>query len=422
MSYTASELIKIRRQFHQQPELGFTEFWTTARICEMIHPLDCDLLYGDRLYQGFPVPDMLNQWDNAVYKSIQNQYPDDKWIKKLNGKTGAVAVIHGGQEGPSVCFRVDIDALPIKESDDMSHLPAKEGFGSLNENMHACGHDGHTTIGIGLAGKLSENRASLKGTYYIMFQPAEELIAGGRIFSKFDFVKTLDYFLPVHVGLKDTKEVICALSFLADRRYQVVFNGRSTHAGASPEQGKNALAAACAAVTSLFGISRHSDGCSRINVGRFSSDNASNVISDSTQFELDLRGETNEVCEYLEQQAQNIINGICAMYDINHEMRFITEAQTAANSPELISIVKTAALNTGIQKEHIMGHYLVSGSEDATFIMNEVLRNGGMSTYIGLGSETFGGHHNEKFDFDEIVLLTGVNLLYEVAKKLSTDA
>lgn len=422
MGYTASELAEIRRQFHQHPELGFAEFWTTARICEMIHPLDCDLLYGERLYQGFPEPALLNQWDEAVYKSVQNQYPDDKWIKKLNGKTGTVAIIKGRQEGPDVCFRVDIDGLPIKESDDSSHLPFKEGFCSTNENMHACGHDGHTAIGIGLAKKLSENKADLKGTYYIIFQPAEELISGGRIFSKFEFVKTLDYFLPIHVGLKDTIKVICGLSFLADKRYQVVFNGRSTHAGASPEQGKNALAAACASVTSLFGISRHSGGCSRINIGRFTSDNASNVISDSAQFELDLRGETNEVCEYLVHQAHNIINGISTMYDVDHEIRFITEAETASNSPELMSVVKNACIGIGIKEKEILEHYLVSGSEDATFIMNEVLKNGGISTYIGLGSATFGGHHNETFDFDETVLLTGVNLLYEVAKNISKDA
>lgn len=422
MSLNISELKSLRRMFHKNPEIGFTEFWTTARIYEYVNKLNCNLLYGDSLYNNFPEPELLKKWDDKRYESAKEQYKDDEWINKLNGRTGLVAIIKGKQEGPKVCFRFDIDGLPIEESNEESHIPCMEGFNSTNKNMHACGHDGHITIGLGLAKKLAENTEELKGTYYIMFQPAEELILGGKIFSKLSLIKDLNYFFPVHIGLIGERKVICGLSFLADKRYNILFKGRSSHAGASPEEGKNALLAACSAVTSLYGISRHSGGCSRINIGEFISNNASNIISDKAQFELDLRGETNEICEYLRHQAQNIINGASMMHDVEHEINFLAEAETAINSIELISQVRSACLDIGIENDAIIDNYLVPGSEDATFIMNEVLKNGGLSTYIGIGSPTFGGHHNEKFDFDEDVLFQGVNILHKIATKISERA
>ena len=94
----------------------------------------------------------------------------------------------------------------------------------------------------------------------------------------------------------------------------------------------------------------------------------------------------------------------------------------AINSTELISLVRNACLDVGIAEDAIIDNYLIPASEDATFIMNEVLKNGGLSTYIGIGSPTFGGHHNEKFDFDEDLLLQGVNILYKIAIKISERA
>jgi aminobenzoyl-glutamate utilization protein A len=416
-----AELKRLRRMFHKNPEIGFAEFWTTARICEYVSQLNCNLLAGEDLYDNFPEPELLNKWDKEIYESAKEQYKDDEWIARLNGRTGLVAIIKGKQTGPNVCFRFDIDGLPIEESKEESHIPFREGFNSTNKNMHACGHDGHIAIGLGLAKKLSENTEALKGTYYIMFQPAEELISGGKIFSKLCIIKELNYFIPVHIGLIGVRKVVCGVSFLADKRYKILFKGRSSHAGASPEKGNNALAAACSAATGLYGISRHSGGCSRINIGDFISKNASNIISDKAQFELDLRGETDEVCEYLRHQAQNIINGASIMYGIEHEISFVADAETAINSAELISQVRNVCLEVGLEEDDIVDNYLVPGSEDATFIMNAVLKNGGSSTYICIGCPTSGGHHNEKFDFDEDVLFQGVTILHKIAEKISKE-
>ncbi|PIE34564.1 peptidase [candidate division KSB3 bacterium] len=412
-----NELQTIRRKFHQYPEIGGHEFWTTARICEYLDALDCTLLYGDQLYRDFPAPELLTLWPDELPKADNG----DEWIGKLHGRTGAIAIIQGKQEGPTFGFRVDIDGLPIKESHDPSHRPYAEGFQAMNDNMHACGHDGHITIGLGLAKTLASHTEELKGRYYLFFQPAEETIAGGRIFARLPYVKELDYFFPLHVGLLGTRQIVCGLSFLADKRYSVSFRGRSSHAGGSPEQGKNALLAACHAVTGLYGISRHSGGRSRVNVGEFSAPNASNVIPDATQFELDLRGETNEICDYLKDQAEHIIEGAALMHQVEFDMQFLVDAEMAENSPELLAAVRQAGLDIGIQSDAIVERHLVSGSEDATFIMNEVIRHGGLTTYIGLSSPTYGGHHHKQFDFDETILPEGVKLLCQLIHNLTHD-
>jgi len=399
-----AELKTLRRMFHKNPEIGFNEFWTTARIYEYLDKLNCTILYGNSLYDNFSEPELLTAWSDNAYKSAKEHYDNDKWIRKLGARTGLVAIIQGNKAGPEIGFRFDIDGLPIEESRENSHTPYSEGFNSINENMHACGHDGHIAVGLGLAKILANNTEQLKGKYYLIFQPAEELILGGKIFSKLNFIKDLDYFFPIHIGLIGKKKVVCGVSFLAAKRYNVLFKGRSSHAGANPEEGKNALLAACTATTNLYGISRHSSGASRINVGEFIANNASNIIADKAKFELDLRGEANEICEYLHYHAQNIINGASIMHNVESEMIFLAEAETADNSIELIAEVRKACLDIGIKSDDIIDKYLVPASEDATFIMNEVIRNGGLSTYIGIGSPIFGGHHNDQFDFDEDVL------------------
>ena len=127
----------------------------------------------------------------------------------------------------------------------------------------------------------------------------------------------MNCFIPVHIGLIGVRKVVCGVSFLADKRYKILFKGRSSHAGASTEKGKN----------------------------------ASNIISDNAQFELDLRGETDEICEYLRHQAQNIINGASIMYGIEHEISFVADAETAINSAELIAQVRNVCLEVGFEED-----------------------------------------------------------------------
>jgi aminobenzoyl-glutamate utilization protein A len=414
------ELIRLRRLFHRNPETGFTEFWTTARICEVLEPLNGALLYGKDLKSALTEPGWMDHLLNQkAYDQCLEKYPDDPWIPRLEGIPGVVAIFNGGVKGPTMGFRFDMDGLPIQEACVETHLPFKNGFASTNGNMHACGHDGHITMGLGLARLLSDHLHELHGNVYLLFQPAEELIQGGRIFSKLNFIKNLDYFFPIHLGMSGPSMITCGVSFFAAKRFQVFFKGKSAHAGGAPQAGRNALLAACTAVSGLYGISRHSGGSSRINIGEFRSDNAVNVIADHVAFELGLRSQTEPVMEYLARRVESILQGAALMEEVTHEIHFVSEAETAPNSKEMIAEVKKACLDLGMKKEQILEQLQVSGSEDATFIMNEVLRNGGKTTYIGIGAPAKGSHHNDHFDFSEQDLPGGVNLLFRLARNLA---
>ena len=131
------ELIELRSLFHNNPEIGFSEYWTTARICEYLSKLECDVIFGDKLFEGYTNTELLNNWNNDKFTDAIDNYKNDIWISKLNGKTGAVAIIKGKSPGENIGFRVDIDGLNIEESIDVSHKTYKNNFISTNKRMHA---------------------------------------------------------------------------------------------------------------------------------------------------------------------------------------------------------------------------------------------------------------------------------------------
>jgi hypothetical protein len=141
------------------------------------------------------------------------------------GFTGAIANIKCSDQGPKIGFRFDIDGLPIQESNEQSHAPQRKGFKSKNENMHACAHDGHIAVGLGLAKKIKENEKLLTGNYYFIFQPSEEGPSGGKVFSKIETIHGLDYIIPIHIGIINERKIVCGLSFMALKWVKVVYEG-----------------------------------------------------------------------------------------------------------------------------------------------------------------------------------------------------
>jgi aminobenzoyl-glutamate utilization protein A len=122
----------------------------------------------------------------------------EKWLAPFEGGfTGIVATLNTGRPGPTLAFRVDMDALDLSEALDDSHRPFRDGFASCNPGMmHACAHDGHTTIGLGLAQVLKQNEARLNGTIKLIFQPAEEGTRGARAMVAAGALDGVDYLLP----------------------------------------------------------------------------------------------------------------------------------------------------------------------------------------------------------------------------------
>lgn len=302
MSQITQLLKQHRRNLHAYPETAWTEFQTTWYIYQQLMGLPFKLRLGKEiLNEAFVLNRNEEEVKISAKRALDNGVPKE-FIHILDEFTGVLATFETHKSGPTFVLRFDIDALPIQETEDAQHLPNLLGFRSRHDNcMHACGHDFHTAIGLVLARWISEQRAKLRGKIILLFQPAEEGSRGARAVSASGLLDEADYFAAAHVGMmaRTGEVVIDPYGFLCGTKFNVDFKGRAAHCASEPEAGKNALAAACSAFMLLQGISRSSKGASRINVGKLSGGRGRNIIPDQAYMEIDLRGETTEVNDYL---------------------------------------------------------------------------------------------------------------------------
>ena len=277
------QLTAWRRDFHHYAESGWVEFRTAAKVAEILEQLGYDLAMGRDVVDadsrmGLPDEATLAQ----AFARARQQGAPEKWLSAFEGGfTGIVATLNTGRPGPTLAFRVDMDALDLDESSQDDHLPAREGFASCNSGMmHACAHDGHTTIGLGLAHLLMQHRAELNGTIKLIFQPAEEGTRGARAMVAAGALDGVDYFTAIHIGTGvPAGTVICGSdNFMATTKFDVRFTGVAAHAGGKPEEGRNALLAAAQATIGLHSIAPHSEGASRVNVGVMQAGSGRNVV------------------------------------------------------------------------------------------------------------------------------------------------
>lgn len=408
-------LLKWRRDFHTYAESGWVEFRTASIVAARLREWGYEVQAGRAVMNpearmGVPAEAFLREQEQRAL--AQGAIPE--WLPVLSGGfTGVVGILDTGRPGPTVAFRVDMDALDLQESDDPAHFPAANGFRSVNPNMmHACGHDAHTTIGLGLAYLLSQLKDHLHGRVKLIFQPAEEGVRGAKSMVEAGVVDDVDLFFACHVGTGiPLGEVVCgAYGFLATTKVDVTYTGVASHAGSHPEEGKNALLAAATAVLNLHAISRHSGGNSRINVGVLQAGSGRNVIPQQASFKLETRGDTTEVNEYILARAIEVIEGAAAMYGVQANIDFVGKADSSQPSSELLPYVRAQASKVA-EVTSIVDSHRTSGSEDATYMMERVKHNGGLATYLLFGTTLSAGHHNERFDIDEQVLIIAVKTL-----------
>ena len=421
---TADDLVSLRRDLHRKPEPAWREFYTTARIVDELESRLgdelADLYVGPDAIAGdhrMAVPDdaELARW----YEQARAAGVDEALLERLEGGyTGAVAVLERG-EGPTVGLRVDIDGLPRAESDAPSHHPVAEGFRSEHEGaMHACGHDAHATIGIGVLEAVADSDFS--GTLKVFFQPAEEVVGGGKSMAESEHIRDVDALLAVHIGLDHpTGEVVAGIDgFLAVSHLEAEFTGESAHAGGHPEQGRNAVQAMATAVQNLYGIPRHNDGKTRVNAGVVEGGSAANVIPDEARIVAEVRGETTELMGYMKRRTRRVLRSAAEMHDCEVEIETGAEAPSATSDQELVSIVADVA-GTTPDVERVLERDELGGSEDATFLMRAVQENGGTACYVGVGTDHPGGHHTATFDVDEASIGHGIDVLAESIERIS---
>ena len=415
------DLVDLRRDLHRHPEPAWCEFYTTARIVAALRERDLDALYvGPEVLavderMSVPDDDTLSTWRDRAREAGADP---DVLSTLAGGTTGAVAVAERG-DGPTVALRVDIDGLPIEEADGDGHAPAVEGFRSEHEGyMHACGHDAHATIGVGALDAVLDS--GFEGTLKVVFQPAEERVAGGAPVAESGRLDDVDYLLATHVGLDHpTGEVVAGVDgFLAVSGFEAEFTGAPSHAGGHPEAGRNAVQAMAAAIQNMYAVPRHNDGPTRVNAGVVEGGTATNVVPERARIGGEVRGGTTELMEYMWDETGRAVEAAAAMHDCEVRRERISRAPSAESDQGLVDVVADAAADVdGV--ESLLERDTLGGSEDATYLMRRVQNNGGLAAYVGVGTDHPGGHHTATFDVDEASLSVGTDVLAGAVESLS---
>ena len=223
------KIIAYRRHFHSNPELGWLEYCTAAFIADELIDLGFDVKRGAEIMSVDTLLGLPSANDNQLaFEKSEKIFGPDKMQAFANNATAVAGILKCG-DGPVVAIRVDMDALPITESNAKDHFPYKAGFASKSRSlMHSCGHDAHSAIGLGLAHYLARYLDQLNGTYILLFQPAEEGVRGAASIVKSGFLKDVDYLLAAHLWSNmPLGKVVCSQNgTAATDRLDVFFYGK----------------------------------------------------------------------------------------------------------------------------------------------------------------------------------------------------
>lgn len=411
-------LIAKRREIHAWPEPGWCEFVSSARVIELMEKLGFKVLCGyDVINKDFirgAIKPQIAKFYEAAQKKVSPEI-----LERMQGVTGVIGVLETGRPGPTIGFLCNLDALPVTESSDPEHAPTKEGFASqIPGYMHACGHDGHQAVLMGLATWLAANKDQLCGTVKLIFEPGEEGSRGGRPIAESGVLDDLDYLYCGHLGcdIPGGEVVTAPEKFLCTTKVDFRFKGTPSHAGMQPEVGRNALMAASTASLALMAIPRHGQGMTRVNVGYMRAGEGRNVIASTAEMQVEVRGETEAINNCMFEEAVARVNGAAAMYGCQAESEVMGEAIDFVKDEEVQNDFAEAAQHAKYCTK-ISDTMNFNGSDDATVLMRRVQNKGGKAGYVVVGSELKAGHHQAKFEFEEFRLQELFDIYHYLAIK-----
>lgn len=426
-------LVATRRDLHRHPETAWAEYRTAARAAATLEAAGFVLRMGREALDPQARPRRLDPGQVGREQArAAEQGADPRWLERmpdgLTGLWGDLSLDDGPDDadaapGPLIAFRFDMDAnAGIRECREADHAPAAQGFASCRDDaMHACGHDGHVALGLGLARVLAALRPELarrfRGRIRLIFQPAEEEGEGAPGMVAAGAVDGVSRLFGIHLSMQagSSGTLVCGTThFLATTNFEVFFDGRAAHAGLAPEEGRNALLAACTACTALLGIARHGDGASRINVGEMRGGEAPNAIPAHAWFRGETRGETSDINGFMMAEVRRMVQGAARMHGCTARLLCQSYCPGASSHPDLAALVGRVAREMG-GFDRILPQAEFWASEDCCWFMNKVEEEGGQAAYLQLGADRPSGHHTSRFTFDESVLPRGVELLARLA-------
>ncbi len=423
-----NKYVKIRRELHKYPECGWHEYRTSARIAEILENMGHEILMGADVVNessiGKPeklsLEDIKKEEERALAQGANREYLD-----RLNGLPGVMVIVDTKIPGPITGMRFDIDSLPYQEPSKEGYRPFDEGYISVNKSaVHACGHDGHTAMGIGIAEKLLDIKDNLKGKIKLFFQPAEETFYGAQSIVDKGHLDDCDHFIALHLALSAenvslrSNTIACGCKdFLSDRQLDVNFYGKAAHPCGASQEGKNALLAACSAALNLHCIAAHEKGLSRVNVGEIHAGVAANTIAPNAMLRIEYRGQTPDISKYVEERVFQVLDGSAKAYDVTYDYVDYGEVSAGKSDDKMMEIIQRAAQKVPwFRKIYFEGN--VGGSDDAAVMMTKVQSNGGIGSYVGIGTDTTNTLHNPEFDFDENAIGAAIQLCINALQEI----
>jgi amidohydrolase len=367
------DVIALRRDFHQHPELAFEEIRTSGIVRQQLSEMGLEVQAGV-------------------------------------GKTGVVALLEGEKEGPTVLVRADMDALPIIEDTGLPFASQMQG------KMHACGHDGHTAIALGVAKLLSKHRHQISGRIKFVFQPAEE-IAGGAKAMMADGVlgdPRPDVALGLHLwnGMPFGKLGMASGAVMAGvSDFKIRINGRGGH-GAAPMLSLDPVVCAAQVITALQTIVSRNVApldSAVVSVTIMRAGDAHNVIPQYADLAGTIRFYRVEVRDLVVRRMQEIAAGIAQGMGCIAETEFIHHLMPVTNDDRVAERIRSVV--SRIIPHTQFEDYRTMGAEDMGVFLDEIP---GMYFFVGAHIEDRDltwGHHHPRFDFDENALPLSVALM-----------
>ncbi|MFK7892267.1 MAG: M20 aminoacylase family protein [Granulosicoccus sp.] len=376
----ADELVAIRRDLHEHPELGMQEIRTSGVVAKL-----------------------LEQWGIEVHTDI--------------GKTGVVGVLKGRADGRMIGLRADMDALPIEERTNLAFSSKNPGV------MHACGHDAHTTMLLGAARYLAETRA-FDGTAVFIFQPAEEGLGGARamladnLFTRFPCeeiygMHNLPDGRPNTVGVKPGQAMAGADFF------DITIRAAGSHA-AMPHQSVDPIVIASSLVQQLQSIVSRNVPPTQplvLSVTQIHAGAAYNVIPSDCTLSGTMRYFDDELANKVRQRMDNLCDGIAKGYGIDVDLQRRNIFDVLVNNDALSQVMRDIAADVVGEENAELKTNVVTGSEDFADMLRVV-----PGAYCTVGHEGTLPLHNDGFILDESILPVGASIYARLIESRTSAA
>ena len=370
----------MRRDFHMHPELGFKEIRTGGIVAKELESLGLEVTKGV-------------------------------------GKTGVVGLLEGAKPGPTLLIRFDMDALPMSEDTGAEYTSQTPGV------MHACGHDGHTAIGLTVAKMLHAHREDLAGTVKFCFQPSEEGFNGEEVGGAEMMLRDgvldgpkVDKTLSMHLWNEKPLgwvNVAKGPVMAGAEQFTIKLTGKGGH-GAAPHTTVDPIVAAAQIVTALQSIAARNVAplhAAVISVTTLHSGTAFNIIPQEAELTGTIRTFDLSVRKMVLERFEQIVRGIAETMGCNVDILVQRVTPAVINNESVAGKVQETARRLFPQTELDTSNYLTMGAEDMAFMQEKV-----EGCYFFIGSNNTEkhldySHHHPKFDFDEEALVRGSALM-----------